>query len=815
MDDQLKADHEIRILSEIKQKNQQRAAKICNITKFKRRKSTLLKENISSENSITPLRTPTKAPRTPQMAAIYTPIPRPSPASQAQKTQKNSSESPSPSLETPLEPLQSRTSKLLNTKLKKIEKLKKSIKKQKEEEEFKECTFKPKINKRSKRKKRGVQDLMNWHTEVRIRRCEQATSQQNQGTYTPRINTSRQLEAEQSVGRQRMNVVDRLMGRQRLREAKIRRKREEQLVGLFTPKTFKNAYYGSFREKGEDGEEEGVGEGAGEVADVVEGAERGPAVERGEKGPGKRKKERKKEVVNKGEFGLISSLRMVTREKRKARGAKGVDFEDDLGDTAFGGSEPFLGVERSERENGVDDDNEGLDCVEIGELKLAKHSSCAVRGSHQPKTSSRCLNLRSSHATDAHAKKSIYSGTGSVEEPSHKKSAKKRAKNSKKSKKKKNVEKRKKSQNRQNMRSKSRRRRRLGQPLASDPNTESQTGQNEFKKLEKNLKENDENWGELGAVDGLNSAEKIQRAKTALRDLNRMLGEQMGGLGLGEDENCDFIDFEQDCELEDHSRPFEGSREGGCDGFGGGGRRRGARKSKKLKKSKISRQLNYDKSGQKKGRRGKSQAKRSARRSGNHQTKPRNSQNGRNGDFEGSLKIHENSAERRLKEQLQLEMLKLDQEYEQISQNSHKMAENHYPKIDHSQDIEGGLDGVTPFEFHNSNPRGSISITRLKKSARNQKNRKSRRGRKLRRKEKMSSRRGLLSSTGGPDDRGCVTDRSSRSNRAWGEGPNSEFLVTARSSWTLEMDDVEEFEGVERGEAALRRSGAGRFKRKK
>jgi len=133
-----------------------------------------------------------------------------------------------------------RSARVINDKRKKIQNLKKNFYQEKEENALKECTFHPKINKRSKTKKRKISDLMNWHKEKRTKIYEKETQALKEVTLTPKINKRRQ---QNEKSKKSIKVEDRLLNRVKITQERIKKKKLEELEGLFTPRREKTAHY--------------------------------------------------------------------------------------------------------------------------------------------------------------------------------------------------------------------------------------------------------------------------------------------------------------------------------------------------------------------------------------------------------------------------------------------------------------------------------------------------------------------------------------------------------------------------------------------
>ena len=148
--------------------------------------------------------------------------------------------------------IEDRASKLLTKKQQKIAEMKRSIMQQREDKQLRECTFKPHINKRSKHKKRNVQDLMNWHKNAKSKLWQKETSSiMGRAEFTPMISEKskeiwehRNLTAAFST-----KVEERLLERAKNKQAKIALMREKKFLELTA----------QFCGTGRDGEE-GYGE---------------------------------------------------------------------------------------------------------------------------------------------------------------------------------------------------------------------------------------------------------------------------------------------------------------------------------------------------------------------------------------------------------------------------------------------------------------------------------------------------------------------------------------------------------------------------
>jgi hypothetical protein len=161
------------------------------------------------------------------------------------KTQKRTKESQRrhvPSHKHVLDPIGERSQQLISKKAERLRNLKKSIVQEKEDKALKECTFRPKINKRSKMKSRNVKDLYNWHKEKRTKIYEKETSALKEVTLTPKINRSRRRSQRPKSN---LKVEDRLLSRIKITQEKIKQKQMQEIQGLFTPRRDKTSNYRS------------------------------------------------------------------------------------------------------------------------------------------------------------------------------------------------------------------------------------------------------------------------------------------------------------------------------------------------------------------------------------------------------------------------------------------------------------------------------------------------------------------------------------------------------------------------------------------
>lgn len=130
--------------------------------------------------------------------------------------------------------IQNRAKNILKSKREKLTHLKKEILSKKTSEELKECTFKPKINKQSKkRKSRGVKALYDWKKSIQEKKFEKESAILKDITHKPKINKCNLFKAKED---NLVKVEDRLMKHIEAKKKKIEKKREEMLRGMFAPK---------------------------------------------------------------------------------------------------------------------------------------------------------------------------------------------------------------------------------------------------------------------------------------------------------------------------------------------------------------------------------------------------------------------------------------------------------------------------------------------------------------------------------------------------------------------------------------------------
>lgn len=153
----------------------------------------------------------------------------------------NHDESTSPDED--LHDLGERTIDFLAQKEKKILSLKKSRKQKLEEEELKECTFQPRINKRSKKKKRNFNDLLKWQQESRTKQSEiKCEKIKKEATFKPHIDEkSKEIfhtQIQKSRDKKQVSRVEfRLLTKAKNKEEKLKKLRNQKLKGYFHPDT--------------------------------------------------------------------------------------------------------------------------------------------------------------------------------------------------------------------------------------------------------------------------------------------------------------------------------------------------------------------------------------------------------------------------------------------------------------------------------------------------------------------------------------------------------------------------------------------------
>lgn len=132
--------------------------------------------------------------------------------------------------------IQNRTKTILKSKRQKITSLKQEMITKKESEELKECTFKPKINKQSKkRKSRGVEALYEWKKTINEKIFERENEILKDITHKPKINRASSI-ISKGLDEKNLKVEERLLKHIETKNKKIEKKREDLLKGLFEPK---------------------------------------------------------------------------------------------------------------------------------------------------------------------------------------------------------------------------------------------------------------------------------------------------------------------------------------------------------------------------------------------------------------------------------------------------------------------------------------------------------------------------------------------------------------------------------------------------
>jgi hypothetical protein len=135
-----------------------------------------------------------------------------------------------------LEPLSSRSARIISKKQKRLSSLKKEMMTEKVKEELKECTFKPRINKRSKIKRRRIEDLFVWQTHSRAKRCEKETAHVIETSqFHPKITKKSKEICEKGQYMTEQTVEDRLLLKAKNKRKKLDVLREQKYVGLFQP----------------------------------------------------------------------------------------------------------------------------------------------------------------------------------------------------------------------------------------------------------------------------------------------------------------------------------------------------------------------------------------------------------------------------------------------------------------------------------------------------------------------------------------------------------------------------------------------------
>ena len=101
-----------------------------------------------------------------------------------------------------------------------------------EENKAKDCTFKPKINKRSHSKKRSVNDLFEWQKDCQRRKMQKEMDKANkERKKVPRV----LKKSKRMVERNKTKVEDRLLYKAKLKEEKLQKLKDEQCKGMFKP----------------------------------------------------------------------------------------------------------------------------------------------------------------------------------------------------------------------------------------------------------------------------------------------------------------------------------------------------------------------------------------------------------------------------------------------------------------------------------------------------------------------------------------------------------------------------------------------------
>ena len=133
-----------------------------------------------------------------------------------------------------------RVDNIIQKKNDRIRDLKLEQLKRRERENRDNCTFKPKINKKSKKSRRTIKDLYEWNKKKKERRFESMRLEHSEEP--PKTKTRRKKGGNQTERRVRKGsmagerVEDRLMNYEKIRNKKLDKLKKESMAGLFRPK---------------------------------------------------------------------------------------------------------------------------------------------------------------------------------------------------------------------------------------------------------------------------------------------------------------------------------------------------------------------------------------------------------------------------------------------------------------------------------------------------------------------------------------------------------------------------------------------------
>jgi len=121
---------------------------------------------------------------------------------------------------------------IIKQKKEKVKDLRLGIWKEEQDRAKGDCTFKPKINKRSSSKRRSVNDLFRWQKDCQKKQMEKEMKKvKGEKKRIPKaLKRSRKM-----VDSERVPVEDRLLYRAKLKQEKLDKSKEEQNKGLFKP----------------------------------------------------------------------------------------------------------------------------------------------------------------------------------------------------------------------------------------------------------------------------------------------------------------------------------------------------------------------------------------------------------------------------------------------------------------------------------------------------------------------------------------------------------------------------------------------------
>ena len=125
------------------------------------------------------------------------------------------------------ESLIQRSERLMNEKSKRLDKIRKLKKKYEQEAEAKNCTFRPNINR--SRKKRKIEDLLDWDKKVKHQKMKKELEKESQMNFKPQISKNSEIIYKKSAHKHsKSDVSERLYSMSKIKESRLKAREEAE-----------------------------------------------------------------------------------------------------------------------------------------------------------------------------------------------------------------------------------------------------------------------------------------------------------------------------------------------------------------------------------------------------------------------------------------------------------------------------------------------------------------------------------------------------------------------------------------------------------